>query len=145
MSDYLDALKSLHTTLIDSRIGYNEALSDAEGKGLSPLFREMIELRDRHHAELDAHLRAAGETPDESGSFLSIVHRTIFKIRSLMSELDEKVLPGLIDGEKRIAGYYEDVLRDAPPAATTRTLEQQLTELRRQIGKMQAMHGRAEP
>jgi uncharacterized protein (TIGR02284 family) len=144
VSDYLDALKSLHTTLVDSSIGYNEALSDAEGKGLSPLYREMIELRDKHHAELDAHLRAAGETPDESGSFLSIVHRTIFKVRSVVSELDESVLSGLIDGEKRIAGYYEDALRSAPPPTTAATLNQQLAAVRQQIENMQAMHDRAQ-
>ena len=139
MSDYLDALKSLHTTLIDARNGYEEALSDAEGKGLAPLFREMVELRNRHHGEIDLHLRAAGETPDESGSFLSVVHRTIFKVRSIVTGLDASVLPGLIDGEERIAGHYEDVLRSSPPPAVASSLNAQLTELRQKIGKMQAM------
>ena len=139
MSEYLDALKSLHTTLIDARNGYQEALSDAEGKGLAPLFREMIELRDRHHSEIDRHLRAAGEEPDESGSFLTLVHRTIFKVKSLVSGLGASVLPGLIDGEDRIAGDYEDVLRNSPPPAVANALNGQLTELREKISKMQAM------
>jgi uncharacterized protein (TIGR02284 family) len=143
MSEYLDALKKLHTVLIDSRIGYDEALSEAEGKGLAPLFREMIDIRDRHHAELDAHLREAGATPDESGSFLSVVHRTIFKIRSLVSGLDGSVLPGLIDGEERIAGYYEDVLRDAPPPGVASTLNGQVITIRQQISKMQALAERS--
>ena len=39
MTEHADALKTLHTSLIDSRNGYEEALEDAEGKGLTPLFR----------------------------------------------------------------------------------------------------------
>ena len=143
MSDDLEALKSLHTTLIDARNGYQEALSDAEGQGLSPLFREMIELRDRHHAEIDRHLRAAGEEPDESGSFLTLVHRTIFKVRSIVTGLGTGVLPGLIDGEERIAGDYEDVLRNSPPPAVANALNGQLSELRQKIAKMQAMRASA--
>ena len=42
MADPSFALKSLHSGLIDSRNDYKKALLDAEGKGLSPLFREMI-------------------------------------------------------------------------------------------------------
>ena len=35
-------LKSLHTAAIDARHGYEEALKDAEGHGMTPLFRDMI-------------------------------------------------------------------------------------------------------
>ena len=45
MTDHIEALKSLRTRVIDSRNGYQEALDDAEGKGLTPLFRDMIALR----------------------------------------------------------------------------------------------------
>ena len=45
MTDHIEALKGLRTSLIDSRNGYQEALDDAEGKGLTPLFRDMIALR----------------------------------------------------------------------------------------------------
>ena len=143
MADYLEPLKSLHTTLIDSRNGYDEALSDAEGKGLSPLFRELIELHESHHAEIDTLLRAAGETPDENGSFLTTVHRIVFKIRSVTTGLDESVLSGLIDGEQRIASEYEDVLKSAPPAHVAAALNAQLVALRQKIVKMQAMQERA--
>lgn len=143
MTQYLEALKDLHTTLVDSRNGYEEALSDAEGKGLTPLFREMIALRDRHHGEIDACLRSAGETPDESGSFLSVVHRTIFKVRSILTGLDESVLPGLIDGEERIAGRYDEALEAGPPADVAEILTAQRTALRQQIAKMEAMRDSA--
>lgn len=139
MAEYLDSLKKLHTVLVDSRNGYDEALRDADGGGLTPLFRDMIAMRDRHHREIDACLRTVGETPDESGSFLSTVHRTIFKIRSMMNGLDESVLPGLIDGEERILAYYDDVLRSAPPPALASTLNGQTIIVREQIARMKAM------
>ncbi|MDO9564070.1 MAG: DUF2383 domain-containing protein [Bradyrhizobium sp.] len=107
-SDILDQLKTLHTSAIDARNGYQEALKDAEGKGMSPLFREMIELHDGHARELARELTKANEMPDESGSFMSAVNKTIMDIRSLFNGLDESVLPGLIDGEKRNIKKYDD-------------------------------------
>ncbi|MDP2358997.1 MAG: PA2169 family four-helix-bundle protein [Beijerinckiaceae bacterium] len=139
MTEYLDPLRKLHTVLIDSRKGYEEALTDADGNDIAPLFREMINLRDEHHAEIDAHVREAGETPDESGSFLSVVHRTIFKIRALVNANDNTVIPGMIDGEERIVTFYDDVLRSAPPPAVASTLNGQVMRVREQIAKMQAM------
>lgn len=114
MTYHVDALKSLHTALIDSRNGYDEALQDAEGKGLTPLFREMIELRTQHANELSLILSGLGEKVDAKGSFMSTVHRTIVSVRSLFGGLDDSILPGLIDGEKRIMTYYDDAITSAP-------------------------------
>ena len=90
--DTLDHLKSLQTGAIDARNGYEEAL---EGQQLS----------------------AAGEKPDESGSFMSTVHRTIMDVRSLFGGLDDSVLPGLIDGEKRNVAAYDEALNKTRPSA----------------------------
>jgi hypothetical protein len=40
----IEALKKLHTAAIDARNGYQEALDDAKGQGLSGLFAEMVDL-----------------------------------------------------------------------------------------------------
>ena len=109
-TDVLDHLKSLHTNAVDARHGYEEALEDAEGRGLSPLFSEMIALHGKHAAELAALLRGAGQETDDKGSFFSTIHRTIMGIRGLFGGLDESVLPGLIDGEKRNLSYYDEAL-----------------------------------
>jgi uncharacterized protein (TIGR02284 family) len=110
--DILDRLKSLHTSAIDARNGYREALEDAEGKGMTPLFRDMIALHEGNAAELAGELNKSGETADDSGSFMSVVHKTIMDVRSLFNGLDESVLPGLIDGEKRNLSKYDDALQD---------------------------------
>lgn len=111
--DLLDHLKSLHTSEIDARNGYEKALEDAEGKGMTPLFRDMIALHDSNAAELGDELVKAGEKPDEDGSFMTLVHQTIMNVRSLFDGLDSSVLPGLIDGETRNVKKYDDALNTA--------------------------------
>lgn len=118
MSEQIDHLKSLHTVLIDSRNGYEEAIEDAGAKGLVALFREMQARREHNAREIKNHLVAMGEKVDENGSFLTTVHRAVISIRSLFGDLDENILAGLIDGEKRILSYYDEAIehfeRDTP-------------------------------
>lgn len=121
MASYFDALTYLHTALIDSRNGYEEAVKEAEGKGLTPLFRDMVALRGRDAAELGQHLTQLGAAVDESGSFMSTVHRAVISFRSIFTELDESVLPGLIDGEERILGYYNDAIETTIPGSSENT------------------------
>ena len=60
LSDLLEqadgALAYAIEALIDSRNGYEEALKDAEGRGLTSLFREMIALRNGDADEIAARL-----------------------------------------------------------------------------------------
>ena len=58
-NNILDHLKSLHTSAIDARNGYQEALKEADGKGMTPLFRDMIALHERHADELARELHAS--------------------------------------------------------------------------------------
>lgn len=134
----VDYLKSLHTGAIDARNGYREALKDSEGRGLSPLFAEMIQLHQSHADDLGRALAASGEQPDKSGSFMSLVHTTIMDIRALFNGLDESVLPGLIDGERRNVGAYDDALNKArPPAALASLLSEQRASLVAKIAEME--------
>jgi uncharacterized protein (TIGR02284 family) len=137
MADHIDHMKSLHTTVIDARNGYEEALKDAEGKGLTPLFREMIALHQSHADAIAADLTRHGEKVDDKGSFMSTVNRTVISIRSLFGGLDESILPGLIDGEERVVGYYDEALSDCPPSETT-TLAKQRSALQAKITQMKA-------
>lgn len=134
-----ESLADLHTALVDSRNGYEEALDDAEGRGLSALFREMIALRDRDAEGLARVLASLGREPDRDGSFMSTVHRTIMKVRSLFDGLDQSVLPGLIDGEERILGYYDEAVEEASGRPHLDILEQQRRRLRQTLDRMRAM------
>ena len=62
-NEIVDHLKSLHTSAIDARNGYQEALKEADGKGMTPLFREMIALHERNAEELTRELTRANEIP----------------------------------------------------------------------------------
>jgi uncharacterized protein (TIGR02284 family) len=137
MADHIDHMKSLHTTVVDARNGYEEALKDAGGKGLTALFQDMITLHQSHADALAADLTKHGEKVDDTGSFLSTIHRTVISIRSLFGGLDESILPGLIDGEERVVGYYDEALTDCPPSETA-TLAKQRAELQAKIAEMKA-------
>lgn len=139
MSDRADKLAALTTALIDSRNGYYEALEDAEGRGLTKLFKEMIAMRTEAIVELEPFVIAAGGQVNEDGSFMSTVHRTVISIRSMLTELDEKILPSLISGEERILAYYDDALKvsatDYPEFAA---IQRQRAALVSKISEMQS-------
>jgi uncharacterized protein (TIGR02284 family) len=135
--DTLDHLKTLHTAAIDARNGYQEALEDAEGRGCSALFRDMIALHESNARALAAELTKAGEKPDDSGSFMSLVHQTIMNVRSLFNGLDESVLPGLIDGEKRNVSKYDDALRAVASQPIVATLTAQRGQIQQKIAQME--------
>jgi uncharacterized protein (TIGR02284 family) len=113
MTNYSESLSALHTTLLDSMNGYEEALKDAGKTGLVSVFEEMLALRRQATVELEPLLTQAGVKPDQDGSYMSTVHRTIISVQSMMTDLDESSLPGFIDGEKRILTYYDDALTHA--------------------------------
>lgn len=138
-NDTVDHLKTLHTSAIDARNGYREALKEAEGKGMTPLFRDMIDLHEANAAELARELNRADEIPDDAGSFMSTVHETIMDIRSLFGGLDKSVLPGLIDGEKRNLSRYDDALSSKanPPEPIAALLTSQRGRIAQKIAEME--------
>lgn len=127
-SDLVDQLKSLHTRAIDALHGYVEALEKAEGKGMTPLFKDMIAIHTRNSDELAMDLRGMGEQANDDGSFMSTVHTTIMDIRSVFGGLGESVLPGLIDGEKRNVESYDEILKtlDIPAHLRERLVQQRV-------------------
>lgn len=133
MSDISDGLMSLHTRAADARRGYEEALEQAHGHGMTTLFQQMIATHTTNAGELAARLTAMGKRPDTDGSFMGTVHSTIMDIRGLFGGLGESVLPGLIDGEQRNVARYNDVLGTPDIAHEIRL------DLERQRGRIEAM------
>ncbi len=141
MTDHIDDLKSLHTILVDSKHGYEEALEDADGRGLTGMFSQMIALRTSHIAALRAHLPA--DEVSDKGGIMTTVNKAIMSIRSLFGGLDESVLPGLIDGEKRIASYYDAALESGSDDAEKQLLMEQRQKVMGMIGEMERQHAAA--
>lgn len=136
MSAYVDAITGLHTTLIDSRNGYDEALKDASEDGMVTLFQEMVALRTAAAVELEPLVRAAGGELKQEGSFMSTVHRAVISFQSILTGLDESILPGLIDGEKRVLASYDDAIKAASGEALS-VLQRQRQELLQRIAEME--------
>ena len=139
MTNTTEYLTFLHTAAIDARNGYREAMKEAEGKGLAPLFVELAGLHERHATQLSALLTDRGQVPDRDGSFMTVVHKTIMDVRSLFGGLDESVLPGLIDGEKRNIAKYDEALKEPGEDKVQDILGRQRAELSTAIDKMSAM------
>lgn len=132
-----DSLKTLHTALVDARNGYQEAARDAETPALKAFFTDMIALRERDHAELHDALRRMGETPDESGSFMSTVHQTVIRVRAAVTGLDRNALSSFVSGEEQILSDYDEALKDcATDPAITATLRRQRETLLTKIAEM---------
>ena len=139
MDTFIEELKGLHTQVIDSREGYEAALAELEDVEIKKLVEQMIAMRSAHHQELDQCLRSAGENPDESGSFMSTVHRTIIKVRSIFTGVNKNIIPGLIDGESRILDQYADAINASDRPHITQTLLKQSNELEGKIRALKAL------
>lgn len=138
-ADTINQLKTLHTHAVDARNGYEEALHDAEGHGMTPLFQDMISLHTTNADELSALLARLGQHPDQNGSVMTTIHRTIMAVRSLFGGLDASVVPGLIDGEKRNVSRYADALKAHDMTADIRVVLE--TQLHRVEAAIVAMEG----
>jgi hypothetical protein len=80
----------------------------------------------------------AGENANPDGSFMSVIHRTIMNLRSLFNALNDSVLPGLIDGEKRNVEKYDHALNTfALPAPVGQLLSQQRSRIQQKIELME--------
>lgn len=139
MSDIVKSLASLHIAAIDARNGYREAMREAEGKGLAPLFSELATLHEKHAATLARHLVELDQKPDNDGSFMTLVHKTIFDLRALFGGLDESVIPGLIDGEQRNVKKYDQALEEPGYDAIQDTLRRHRGGLAAIVEKMSSM------
>ena len=135
-----DSLKKLHTSLVDNRNGYQEAVKDADTPAIKGLFAEMVALKEKDHAELHAGLTDLGEEPDESGSFMSTVHKTVISVRSAVTGLGSNALGSFVMGEEQVSKEYDEALKEyASNPAITATLSRQKETLLAKIAKMKSM------
>ena len=137
MTDKIDALKTLHTRLIDSHDGYEKAKEDAASSSHKQLFDEMADRRSRNHAQVHQFLVAKGVEPDEGGSFLASAHRTLVDLRSVFSKGDDAVLAEVVRGEENLLEAYDEAIKvcggNDPEYAF---LTEQYTELKSKVDQL---------
>jgi len=115
MTDLIERLTALHTSLVDAVSGYREGLKDAHGKGLAPLFAELIALHGAAADAIAAQLKAMGAPVGESGSLMGTFDRAVMKITSLLTALDDKIIPNLVNGEHEVLHHYDLAIRASSP------------------------------
>ncbi|QKD05262.1 ferritin-like domain-containing protein [Mesorhizobium loti] len=132
-----DKLSRLHTTLVDARAGYETAIDDAETAKLKAMFEQMFAIHGAAHSDIDKALVAKGEKPDESGSFMSTVHKAVISVRSAVTGVDENSLSSFVSGEQRIVEQYDEAIQDELDASTVAMLQYHKSRLLGMITRMQ--------
>ncbi len=139
-----DALKKLHTAMLDTRQGYEVAEREAETPALKTLFGQMIALRTKDHEAIHHALTQHGEKPDESGSFMATVHKTMTSARSAVTGIDANALSPFIKGEESILEEYDAAIKEASADSATReVLAGQRTALSAKIEEIKSMKASA--
>ena len=110
MADMVDTLKDLHTSVVDAVHGYDEAVKNAKNAEAIAQFRKLQMLHTNAHQEIDPILRSMGVVPDEAGSYMSTVHRTVIGIRAMVTGLEENSFPSFVSGEKMLLQKYDETL-----------------------------------
>lgn len=112
MTDRIDALKKLHTRLIDSRDGYKASRERTEGeKRYTGFFDSRISERERYHTELHSQLAKEGVEVDEQGSTAAAAHRGWLKLRDAVTGDDEAVYDEIVTGEEALLEVYDEAIR----------------------------------
>jgi Domain of unknown function (DUF2383) len=103
----------------------------------------MSALHAKNATELGSILRAAEQEADENGSFMTTVDRAVSNIRALLGDLDQRILPGLIDGEKRIVSYYDDAIAAAGAGSNRDVLLSQRATIEKKMSDMELRNNMA--
>ena len=108
-TEVLDAVGDTHIALVDAAHGYDVMLEKAEPE-IRTVLETTRETTKRQAEELAQFLVAQGRHPTDDGSFMSTVHEGVVRTRAFFTDLDEDVLPAVVDGERRIVSSYDDAL-----------------------------------
>jgi uncharacterized protein (TIGR02284 family) len=131
-----ESLKTLHTALIDANDGYDKAIEKSEDAALTSQLRATSDLHRAAHGDVHRLLTARGEKPDEDGSFMGTVHRTVIAARSAIVGLDEGSLDAFASGEENNLEKYDDAIRDETDVSARETLSRHRQRLADQVGAM---------
>lgn len=134
-----DQLRKLHTALVDTRGAYELAAKETEDVQVASICKDMIALRRTDHEELHQALIAAGEKPDDDGSFMTTVHETVVAVRAAFTGIGKKTLPAFISGEEDILKLYDEAIAEGADPGASNVLRRQRGRLASEIEKMRGI------
>jgi uncharacterized protein (TIGR02284 family) len=107
-------LKGLVNIVNDGKEGYESAAEATENPALKALFTKYSAQRAGYAQELKDHIAAhGGESTNEEGGILGVIHRTWIDIKqSLSSNEDEAILDAVVTGERAAVEKYDAALQN---------------------------------
>lgn len=104
-----DAMKTAREALVDAVHGFEVMLEKAE-PGIRATLADVRDTNQRQADELRSFLASHGRNASDDGSYMSAVHEGVVRTRSLLTGIDETVLPAVADGQRRLVSSYDDAL-----------------------------------
>ena len=107
----------------DAEKGYRNAIENVDSDRLKMFFKRRASERSEFAKELRTEILQYGEIPEDSGSFIGIMHRNWMTLKSTFSSNDEEaILEEAIRGEKANFDEYCEILKDNEFAPSTEKL-----------------------
>ncbi len=111
MKTETDALEALHTTLIDSRDGYEKSAELIDSPRLKTLFNDLKIRRAEQANEVREFLSRAGTDLDDDGTILAAAHRQFLSLRDFVSNDDEDIVEEVIRGERQLLKAFDAAIQ----------------------------------
>lgn len=105
----VEAVQDLLTQTVDARAGYDSMLDKAE-REFRPVVQKFRATHAQHAERLAAIVTALGGTPDTDGGMMSTVNKAVVSLRALFDEIDEDVMDGVRDGERRVLNHFDEAI-----------------------------------
>lgn len=133
-----DALKDLHTAILDAREGYRTAIEKAETPAVASKLREVDALHGAAHSDVHALLAANGVSTDDRGSLMGDVHQAVISVRSAITGIDDGSLASFAKGEDRIVAAYDKAIAEEADADAATTLRKHRDRLAAKAAELRA-------
>ncbi len=147
MGKVVEDLKGLVNILNDGKEGYLSASEVVNSLELKELFLRMASQRIGYANELKNHIALhGGESENENGGILGILHRTWIDIKQALSNKeDEAILEAVETGERAALEKYDAVLEDeVTHAHHLDLLQKQRTGILEALKEVETYHIRLE-
>ncbi|MGP3698005.1 ferritin-like domain-containing protein [Rhodobacter sp. NSM] len=108
----VDALATLHDRSRDVLAGFDKMVEKAQPE-FRPTAESFRQLHQRQASRLSDMLAKAGRRPDDEGTFMSTVNRTVVTLRSMFDSIDEDVMKQIQDGEQHVLDAFDDALQQS--------------------------------
>ncbi len=124
--DYASVLNELIETSKDGEKGFMKAAEDTKDASLKSIFSECAARCREGARELQQHVRALGEKPEDSGSVAGALHRGWISVREAIVARDDKaILEECERGEDYAKAEYRKALEQELPQELRAVVERQ--------------------